>query len=100
MTTLPAAREGQLPDPNAFTKRFIALCKRLGLRSIKLHDVRHSYVAAARRAGAELKTVSKRIDHAGTNVTLAVYDYVFSKDDTAASDSTAEILFRSGPKQA
>jgi integrase len=84
---------GLLPNPNTVTRRFQALVKKAQLPRIRLHDVRHSYVVAARRAGVDIKTISQRIGHADTNVTLSVYDHVFQEDDTRAADDTATLIY-------
>ena len=92
--------DGTLPNPNTFSRRFKALCKTSGLRVIRLHDMRHSYVVAARRAGADLKTISERIGHADPKVTLTVYDHVFVEDDEKAAISISDHIYRSTPRQA
>ena len=92
--------DGTLPNPNTFSRRFNAICKRLGLREIRLHDLRHSYVVAARRSGVDVKTISERVGHADINVTLSVYDHVFVQDDEAAANSIADHIYRSSAKEA
>lgn len=85
--------DGTLPNPNTFTRRFKAICLSLGLREIRLHDLRHSYVVAARRSGVNLKTISERVGHADINVTLAVYDHVFAEDDLEAASTIADHVY-------
>jgi integrase len=85
--------DGRLPDPNTFTRQFEALCKRLGFPKIRLHDLRHTYVSAARHSGVDLKTISERVGHADINVTLAVYDHVFHEDDAVAAATTADFIY-------
>jgi len=85
---------GTLLDPHRLTQRFQAIVRRIDLTPIRLHDIRHSYVVAARKAGVDVKTISQRIGHADVNVTLTVYDHVFHDDDQHAAQSTAERLYR------
>ena len=92
--------DGSLPNPNTFSRRFKAICKHLGLRTIRLHDLRHSYVVAARRSGVDIKTISERLGHADINVTQSVYDHVFVQDDEAAANSIADHIYRSSAKEA
>ena len=92
--------DGTLTNPNTFSRRFRSICDYLGLRSIRLHDVRHSYVVAARRSGVDIKTISERVGHADINVTLSVYDHVFVQDDVAAANSIADHIYRSSAKEA
>jgi len=84
--------DGRPTHPLTFSRRFAALAKRAGLPRIRLHDVRHSYVVAARRSGSDIKTVSERIGHADTSVTLRVYDHVFREDDQRAANATANSI--------
>ena len=86
-------RDGSRIDPHALTRRFLVITKKVGLPRIRLHDVRHSYVVAARKAGTDVKTVSQRIGHADVNVTLTVYDHVFHEDDKQAANTTAALLY-------
>jgi integrase len=86
-------RDGSRVDPHALTRRFLLITKKVELPRIRLHDVRHSYVVAARKAGTDVKTISQRIGHADVNVTLTVYDHVFHEDDKQASNATAALLY-------
>jgi integrase len=85
--------DGSATHPLTFSRRFIALSKKANLPRIRLHDLRHSYVVAARRAGVDIKTVSERVGHADINVTLRVYDHVFRDDDSRAANDTAELIY-------
>jgi integrase len=85
--------DGSPSHPLTFSRRFVTIGKQAGLPRIRLHDLRHSYVVAARRAGVDIKTVSERIGHADINVTLRVYDHVFRDDDSRAADETAELIY-------
>ena len=86
-------RDGSRVDPHALTRRFLLITKKVELPRIRLHDVRHSYVVAARKAGTDVKTISQRIGHADVNVTLTVYDHVFHEDDKQAANTTAALLY-------
>ena len=86
-------RDGSRVDPHAFTRRFLVITRKAELPRIRLHDVRHSYVVAARKAGTDVKTISQRIGHADVNVTLTVYDHVFHEDDKNAANTTAALLY-------
>jgi integrase len=91
--------DGQPTHPHTFSVRFRRLVHRAGLPTIRFHDLRHSYVVAARRAKIDTKTISERIGHADTSVTLRVYDHVFRSDDTEAANQIAESLYAQ-PKRA
>ncbi len=44
-----------------------------GLPTIRLHDMRHSYVTALLAAGVPVKVVSQRVGHASPMITLSIY---------------------------
>jgi integrase len=77
--------DGSAPNPEAFSNTFHDLARRVGLRRIRLHDVRHSYAAAALASGVPVKVVSQRLGHADITVTLKVYAHVLPGDDEDAA---------------
>lgn len=67
--------DGTPLHPDTITARFNRLVDRAGVPRIRLHDVRHTYATLALDAGANVKTVSERIGHADTTVTLKIYTH-------------------------
>ncbi len=84
--------DGSAPNPEAFSNLFLRLVKRSGLRSIRLHDLRHSYATAALASGVPIKTVSQRLGHADIGVTLKVYAHVMPGDDEEAARQADGLL--------
>jgi integrase len=62
--------------PDKFTRLFKKFIRSLGLPDIRLHDVRHSYVVAARLAGLPMEIISRRIGHADVGVTMRIYNHI------------------------
>ena len=62
--------------PDKFTRLFKKFIRTLGLQDIRLHDVRHSYVVAARLAGLPMEIISRRIGHADVGVTMRIYNHI------------------------
>jgi integrase len=83
---------GRPLHPNTFTRYFKLLVKRLGLPSIRLHDVRHTYAVAARRAGITTKVISRRLGHSDITITQRIYDHVMEIDDVEAAETTARFV--------
>jgi integrase len=71
-------------------------CARSGLPSIRLHDVRHSYVTALLGKGIPLKVVSQRVGHASPLVTLTIYQHALPGDDRAAATAGARAILGTG----
>ena len=66
--------------------------KRVGLPSIRLHDVRHSYATAALAAGIPDKIVSERLGHANVQITLDTYRHVIPGLDEQAAATVARLI--------
>jgi len=47
--------------------------RRAGLRSIRIHDARHTHASLLLAAGADVVAVSRRLGHSNPSITLAVY---------------------------
>lgn len=89
-----ARQDGTPVHPDLFTKTFDRTVKRLGLRRVRLHDLRHTYATLALRAGVDAKTVSARLGHATVAFTLDVYTKAVPQLDREAADKIAELIFR------
>ena len=77
--------DGSTIHPERFSSWFKQHCQRSGLPSIRLHDVRHSYVTALLGEGVPLKVVSQRVGHSSPMVTMTIYQHVLPGDDRAAA---------------
>jgi integrase len=59
---LVAAKENGAPiHPHSFSQSFARLIKRASLRTIRLHDLRHTHASLALEAGVPVKVVSERL---------------------------------------
>jgi integrase len=84
--------DGRAPNPESFSNLFQNLTRRAGLRTIRLHDLRHSYATAALASGIPVKVVSQRLGHADVGVTLKVYAHVLPGDDIHAASAADNLL--------
>jgi integrase len=72
--------------PDTVTGGFRRICERLGLKGIRLHDLRHLHATQLLAAGVPVRTVSGRLGHANAATTLNVYAaFVEASDHNAAS---------------
>lgn len=83
---------GRLVRPDRFTNGFRRVVKSLGLQAIRFHDVRHSYVVAARLAGVPLEVISRRIGHADVTVTMRVYNHTLDTEMKDAAVLAADFI--------
>lgn len=85
--------DGSSIHPERFSAWFKQNCRRAALPSIRLHDVRHSYVTALLGQRVPLKVVSQRIGHSSPVVTMTIYQHVLESDDVEAAAVGARSIF-------
>jgi integrase len=78
--------------PDYATKRFQTLRESLGLRNLRLHDLRHFAATRLLAAGVPVRTVSGRLGHANASTTLTVYAHFLAASDQAAADVMGDLL--------
>jgi integrase len=66
--------------------------RRAGVKSIRLHDLRHTWATLALQAGVHPKVVSERIGHATTGITLDIYSHVQPELDASAASTVAQLF--------
>ena len=57
--------------------------RRAGLRSIRVHDARHTCASLLIGSGADIVAVSRRLGHSNPAITLSTYSHAFARRDTA-----------------
>ena len=78
--------------PNEVTKVFISLRNKVGLKNVRLHDLRHFAATRLLAAGVPVRTVSGRLGHANAATTLGVYAHVVEESDREAADALGAVL--------
>lgn len=65
--------DGRPVRPGGLTERFADLRYYSDLKSIRLHDLRHSYATIALHVGENIKDLSASLGHSGTSFTMDTY---------------------------
>lgn len=81
--------------PNEVTKVFIAPRNKVGLKNVRLHDLRHFAATRLLAAGVPVRTVSGRLGHANAATTLGVYAHFVEESDRDAADTLGAVLTQS-----
>ena len=90
---LIAAREDGSPiHPHSFSQSFGRLVRRATVRTIRLHDLRHTHATLALKAGVPVKVVSERLGHESPAFTLKQYAHVIPGMQAAAAAVVAELI--------
>ncbi|MGH9155854.1 MAG: tyrosine-type recombinase/integrase, partial [Acidimicrobiales bacterium] len=79
--------------PDYFSQTFDRTVKRLALRRVRLHDLRHTYATIALRTGVDSETVSARLGHSTVAFTLDVYTKSVPQLDRDAAEKIADLIF-------
>jgi len=87
-----ARPDGSPIDPNAVTRTFAKMVRKVGLPHLRLHDLRHSHATLMLKAGIHPKVVSERLGHASINITLDTYSHVLPGLQEAAADRFDRML--------
>ncbi len=61
---------GESVHPHTFSQSFERLLAQAGLRTIRLHDLRHTHASLALKTGVPVKAVSERLGHESPAFTL------------------------------
>jgi hypothetical protein len=84
--------------PDTATQRYRRMAKRLGLRSTRLHALRHYSATELLMAGVDLRTVAGRLGHgSGGATTLRFYAAWVDEADRHAADAIASAMPRPNP---
>ena len=67
-------------------------CKRLGLPPLTPHGLRHLHASLLLHEGLSLPEVSRRLGHANTQITAAVYSHALGADDSRAAAAIGRAL--------
>lgn len=62
--------------PNTVTHAWIKLVRSAGLKSIRLHDTRHSHASLMLKQGIHPKIVQERLEHSSIQITLDTYSHI------------------------
>jgi len=84
--------DGSPINPNAVTLAFRRIIKKAGLRSLRIHDLRHTHATLMLKAGIHPKVVSERLGHASIGITLDIYSHVLPGIQEEAAEKFDRIL--------
>lgn len=70
------SRAGKQVCPKFLTKNFKKITKRLGLKQMSFHALRHTHATILLRQGVNPKTVAERLGHKSVVITLDTYSHL------------------------
>jgi integrase len=87
-----ARTDGQPWPPDAYSRAWYRVTSELGLKGLRLHDLRHSAASLMLAAGVPVQLVAARLGHSSPAVTLNVYSHAVEGGDAAAAEKLAAML--------
>ena len=78
--------------PDNVTGFFVRVRDSLGLKSVRLRDLRHFTAPQLIGAGVDVRTVAGRLGHSDASLTLRVYAHVIEERDRAAAAIMGRVL--------
>jgi len=78
--------------PDSITHAWMKLARRTGLKSIRLHDARHSHASLMLKQGVHPKIVQERLGHSSIQITLDTYSHVAPGLQQAAANRFDDIV--------
>jgi len=82
-----ASKDGTFLDGDNVVKReFLPALRRAGLRKIRFHDLRHTYVALLIAQGENVKFIQSQLGHASIQTTLDRYGHLLPESNSAAGE--------------
>jgi integrase len=83
--------QGTPIHPDNVERTLKRLAKQAGIRSIRVHDLRHTYASLARRQGVSLEIVSQKLGHSRPSFTADVYRHTFEDEHEGATLELSEL---------
>ena len=85
---------GRAPSPTNLRRTLLALCQRLALAPIRIHDLRHLHLSMLAMNGVPVKVAQVRAGHSTPLLTLRVYQHVLGDGDRQAAEAIGKALAR------
>lgn len=79
-------------EPNDFSKKFVRMCERAGVRRVRLHDLRHTCASMLLAQGVPPRVVMEVLGHSAIEVTMTIYGHVMVDAQRAALAGMDELL--------
>ncbi|MEU3251070.1 site-specific integrase [Streptomyces sp. NPDC006997] len=84
---------GNLVEPQNYTRAFLNICDKFGLRRIRLHDLRHGIATLLKDLGVPDKDIQLILGHSSVAVTQKIYQHTRMESRQEALDLASKAIF-------
>lgn len=84
--------DGKPPTFSSFDRMFRKTLEVAGMKKVRFHSLRHSFIIAALRSGGDIKVVSEHVGHSDIAITQRIYNHVVAGDDKKMVNDTAAFI--------
>jgi integrase len=88
--------DGRPWSPDGTGRRVATVCAELGIKGVRVHDLRHYVATQLLGAGVDVRTVANRLGHAQTSTTLNTYAAAIPARDRTSADLLAGLIVTPG----
>jgi integrase len=81
---------------NLYHRRFKRIIKKAGLRSIRIHDLRHTFASILIAAGHNIKYIQSQLGHSSIKITLDIYGHLMPEVYEGAAKRSEDFVFGNG----
>jgi len=78
--------------PDSVSRAFARLCRKAGIKGVRMHDLRHYVATRLLSEGVDVRTVAGRLGHRNASTTLNVYSHFLPEADREAADLLGRIF--------
>ena len=78
--------------PDSASRSFTRLCRRAGIKGVRLQDLRHYVATRLLSSGVDVRTVAGRLGHRNAATTLNVYPHFLVEADREAADVLGKLF--------
>ncbi|AWO74932.1 site-specific integrase [Geobacillus thermoleovorans] len=82
----------ELVSNNAVNKTLKMLCRKLGLKEVTMHSLRHTHASMLLYRKANIKYISKRLGHKDIGITLQTYSHILDELEQAENMLLDQIM--------
>lgn len=92
----PGEDGGYLNEPRFRNTKFYPVRKLAGLRTLRLHDLRHCYASYMLAQGTPLSDLKEYMGHHSIQITVDLYGHLVRRKENSHANAMAQMILSKG----